>query len=72
MCMLLFYRYIKWTEENFLCGGKNDKLIELIEHCLTYFHKEERYLNDPRFVRLWIKFVCTFFIHIISYIDLYC
>lgn len=54
-----FNRYIKWTEQTFPQGGKESNLATLLERAVTRFTDEKMYHNDPRYVDLWIKFVCT-------------
>ncbi|KAH9508437.1 hypothetical protein Btru_055236 [Bulinus truncatus] len=54
----VWYRYIKWTEQNFPKGGLEGQLAKLIERCLREFQANDKYLNDPRIIRLWIKFAC--------------
>lgn len=56
-----FNRYIKWTEQTFPQGGKESNLNTLLEQAVTRFTDVEKYHNDPRYVELWIKFVCVTF-----------
>lgn len=53
------HRYIKWTEQTFPQGGKESNLSTLLEQAVTRFTDVEKYRNDPRYVDLWIKFVCV-------------
>lgn len=53
-----FYRYIKWTEQTFPQGGKESYLSTLLERAVTKFTEDKKYHNDPRYIDLWIKFVC--------------
>ncbi|CAL1529715.1 unnamed protein product, partial [Lymnaea stagnalis] len=51
-------RYVKWTEQYFPKGGHDGQLAILIERCLKEFQGDQRYKNDSRIIRLWIKFAC--------------
>lgn len=46
--------YVKWAVDNFPVGS--DLLVAAIEGACRKFAKEPRYLNDRRFVRLWIRY----------------
>lgn len=48
-------RYIVWTGENFPKGGKD--LGSLLERCITTFKDEERYKDDERYAKVWIRYV---------------
>lgn len=56
-------RYIGWTEQTFPHGGKESNLSTLLECVVKKFTDEKKYHNDPRYVDLWIKFVCLEFQH---------
>lgn len=56
------HRYIKWTEQTFPEGGKKSNVKILLEQAVMKFTEVEKYHNDPRYVELWIKFVCDIFI----------
>lgn len=60
VCMVL-NRYIKWTQQTFPQGGKESNLTTLLESVVTKFTEEKKYHDDPRFVDLWIQFVCSIF-----------
>lgn len=51
----IWYRYIVWTGENFPKGGKD--LGSLLERCITTFKDEERYKDDERYAKVWIRYV---------------
>ena len=51
----MFSRYIVWTGENFPKGGKD--LGSLLERCITTFKDEERYKDDERYAKVWIRYV---------------
>lgn len=57
----VFDRYIKWTEQTFPQGGKESNLATLLERVVTRFTEEKKYHSDPRYVDLWVKFVCVIF-----------
>lgn len=48
--------YIKWTQEAFLVGGKNAKLMQLLEDCAHGFKDDSRYAEDIRYLRVWIQY----------------
>lgn len=56
-------RYIMWTEQTFPHGGKESNLSTLLECVVKKFTDEKKYHNDPRYIELWIKFVCFEFQH---------
>lgn len=41
--------------ENFPKGGKD--LGSLLERCMTTFKDEERYKNDERYAKVWLRYV---------------
>ena len=51
----IFSRYIVWTSENFPKGGK--ELGDLLERCMTTFQDQERYKNDERYAKVWLRYV---------------
>ncbi|KAL9952708.1 hypothetical protein ACROYT_G040000 [Oculina patagonica] len=55
----IWYRYIVWTGENFPKGGKD--LGSLIERCISTFRDDERYKNDERYAKVWLRYtdICT-------------
>lgn len=55
-----WYEYIEWVEQSFPKSGKESALDELIEKCLVEFEREEKYKQDPRMIRLYIKYVSSF------------
>lgn len=56
-------RYVGWTEQTFPHGGKESNLSTLLECVVKKFTDEKKYHNDPRYVDLWIKFVCLEFLN---------
>lgn len=53
----LWCEYISWVEQSFPKHGPEGNLSVLLTKCFQAFKDEERYKNDIRFVRLWIKYV---------------
>lgn len=54
---MLIVRYISWTEQTFPKGGKDGDLQTLLKNCVIHFKEETRYHDDPRYIKIWIKFV---------------
>lgn len=52
-----YYRYISWIEQTYPKHGHEGNLIPLLEHCLSLFENDQRYINERRFCKLWIKYV---------------
>lgn len=55
-----WFTYIQWVEQCFPKHGHEGHIDKLIKDCLQLFEKDERYFQDRRFVKLWIKYVSTF------------
>lgn len=53
----LWYEYILWVEQSFLRDSREGNLYVLLERCLAHFKEDERYLQDRRYIELWIKYV---------------
>ncbi|XP_069677495.1 uncharacterized protein [Periplaneta americana] len=53
----LWYEYILWVEQSFLRDCREGKLYLLLERCLTQFKDDERYLQDKRYMELWIRYI---------------
>lgn len=56
--LFLFSRYIVWTSENFPKGGRD--LGNLLERCMTTFKDQERYKNDERYAKVWLRYVSLY------------
>lgn len=56
----LWYDYIVWVEQVYPKSGSESALHELVGKCLTKFEKDDRYLQDQRLLKLFIKYVSTF------------
>ncbi|KAF8985193.1 hypothetical protein BGZ46_005556 [Entomortierella lignicola] len=53
----VYMRYVTWTIENYPQGGaqcSDSGLVLLLEQAIRRFKDDERYINDPRFVKLFI------------------
>lgn len=55
----VWYNYIEWIEQSFPSGGKESGLQEVLSKCLAKFESDERYNQDRRMIKLYIKFVST-------------
>lgn len=51
------FRYIIWTEQNFPMGTSIE-LKQILERCIQHFHTNEKYSDDERFVKIFLKYVC--------------
>lgn len=49
--------YISWMEQSYPKHGPEANLEKLLMSCFQALKDNERYKNDVRFVRLWIKYV---------------
>lgn len=54
--LLPWLRYVKWTEAEYPSRGKGSAYVQLLERCTRKFKDEERYRNDKRYLRVWIKY----------------
>lgn len=52
-----WYEYVLWVEQSYPKSGKQSALDEVIQKCLLKFEKDARYNQDPRLVKLYIKYV---------------
>lgn len=54
----LWYEYLLWIDEHFVIDFKQETIFDLIlSACLCTFEKDERYKQDRRLIKLFIKFV---------------
>ncbi|XP_055836794.1 uncharacterized protein LOC129905350 [Episyrphus balteatus] len=51
-----WYNYICWYNSN-IHGDPENKFRETLERCLTQYEHNEYYKQDPRMVKLWIKYI---------------
>ena len=48
---------IKWTEQMYATGnGRERELMPVLERCARELQEEERYKEDARYLRVWIKY----------------
>ncbi|XP_037934527.1 uncharacterized protein LOC119668921 [Teleopsis dalmanni] len=66
-----WYSYISWIEQCFPSGGKESGLEEVLTKCLTHFENDERYYQDRRMIKLYIKFISSHKNSIESYQQLF-
>ncbi|EDW01511.1 uncharacterized protein LOC6560139 [Drosophila grimshawi] len=52
-----WYAYICWIEQSYPAGGTNCGLQKVMQKCLTRFEQDERYKQDQRLIKLFIKFM---------------
>lgn len=52
-----WYDYIVWVEQIYPRSGKESALHELLSKCLALFERDERYFQDSRMLKLYIKYV---------------
>lgn len=52
-----WYEYICWVEQVYPKSGKESALHDLLAKCLASFEKDERYFQDRRMLKLYIKYV---------------
>lgn len=52
-----WFNYIQWVEQSYPKHGHEGNIDKLIKDCLQLFEKDERYFQDRRLVKLWIKYV---------------
>lgn len=52
-----WYDYIVWIEQVYPKSGKESALHEILSKCLSLFERDERYFQDRRMVKLYIKYV---------------
>lgn len=48
--------YVKWTQEAYVTGGKDARLLQLLEDCAYGFKDDVRYTDDQRYLRIWIQY----------------
>ncbi|CAH2105563.1 unnamed protein product [Euphydryas editha] len=52
-----WFNYIQWVEQSYPKHGHEGNIDKLIKDCLQLFEKDEKYFQDRRLVKLWIKYV---------------
>lgn len=58
----LWYEYIFWVEQCFPKCGKESALSEVLKRCIQALETDERYKQDRRMIKLYIKFVSKKFL----------
>lgn len=48
----IHFQYVKWMQEE--CTFGHAELMKVIERAVRLFRKDERYKNDPRYLKLWL------------------
>lgn len=53
-----WYRYMVWLEKNYVIDFSADSVfIDILCECLATFESDERYKQDRRMIKLFIKYV---------------
>ncbi|KAK9710784.1 protein kinase [Basidiobolus ranarum] len=53
----VYHRYVKWTIENYPQGhNQQSNLVPLLERATRHFLDDKRYVNDPRYLRMWLLY----------------
>lgn len=56
-----WYQYLQWIDENFTIDFKHETIFDhILTACLCKFEQDERYKQDRRFIKLFIKYVSIF------------
>lgn len=56
--LIPWYEYLLWMEENFdIDYRKKTVFEEILGHCLSEFEFDDRYKQDRRLIKMFIKFV---------------
>lgn len=53
----LWFDYVTWVEQSYPKSGKESALDDLLKTCLSKFERDDRYKQDVRYIRLFIKYV---------------
>lgn len=53
----IWYEFISWLEQSYPKSGREGNLVTVLEECIKTFEKDERYSNDGRFCKIWIKYI---------------
>lgn len=56
-----WFNYIQWIEQSYPKHGHEGHIDKVIKDCLQLFEKDERYYQDRRLVKLWIKYVSIWY-----------
>ena len=53
----IWLKYIKWTKLNFTCPtNQKAQLLPLIERCTRKFKDDPRYINNKKYIKLWLEY----------------
>ncbi|XP_055297912.1 uncharacterized protein LOC129566206 [Sitodiplosis mosellana] len=56
--LINWYEYLLWIDENFITDFENETIFnQILAACLVQFEHEERYTQDRRLVKLFIKYI---------------
>jgi hypothetical protein len=51
--------YIKWTQQNATGETRSGYVVELLQRCTRRFQNDSKYLNDIRYLQVWVKYIDT-------------
>jgi hypothetical protein len=52
-----WYKYVCWIEQSYVKSGNDGGLQQVLEKCIVKFESENRYKQDRRLIKLFIKYV---------------
>lgn len=53
-----FLQYIQWVTENFPQGQTAESgLVQILERCTSEFRDTSYYKNDPRYLKVWLRYI---------------
>lgn len=58
-----WFNYIQWVEQSYPKHGHEGHMKKLIKDCLQLYENDQKYYQDRRFVKLWIKYVSIAIYH---------
>jgi hypothetical protein len=67
----LWIEYIHWVEQTFPSGGIQSEALTLYEKCTLAFKDTDKYKNDERYIRIWLRYadMCTDPADIYTFLD---
>jgi checkpoint serine/threonine-protein kinase len=57
--MAVWDDYIKWAQQHATSDKLQGHIVPLLQRCTAAFQKDVRYKDDPRYLRVWIKYIDT-------------
>lgn len=54
--LVLWIRYIRWTQNAYPAGGSQSHLLPLLEKCTRQFKDDDRYRQNIRYLRCWLLY----------------